>query len=260
MKRGAASLIAWVAALVLAGCATPSTVSLPDNDEIAARQITLSDISQLPPPVTRVMSGDSLRIVRDSQSPAERDEATVFFVRSDGSFSYPHIGIVQAAGRTLEEIGEAVSRKLEPIYRYPRVTVNIASAPGNRVFVGGAVRNPSAFELTAAVSIEQAIIGAGGVLPTADSQHVALLRMDANGLYNVYFADFSKLLQPSAEKKAVVLQRGDIVFVPKSSIGNAIEVSDLYFNQLLPFSKGVGVGFNYDLNRSGDTTVNYRSY
>ena len=116
------------------------------------------------------------------------------------------------------------------------------------------MRNPSVYELNSAVSIEQAIIAAGGVLPVADSQHIALLRMGRDGLYQVYFTDFSQFLQ--APQHAVILQRGDIVFVPKSALGNAIEGVDLYLNQLLPFSKGIGIGFTYDLNNlSGSKTV-----
>lgn len=241
--------------LFLGGCVSPSAITLPSSKVIDERRIDVADISRLPAPVTRVINGDTLRIVRDAQTPAEKDEATLYFVRPDGSFAYPFIGMVLASGRTPEEIGAEITQRLGAIYRYPKVTVNIAIAPGSRVFVGGAVRNPSAFELTAVASIEQAIIGAGGVLPTADSSHIALLRMDANGTYQVYFADFSQLLMPSAQRRAVMLQRGDVVFVPKSAVGNGIEVVDLYINQLLPFSKSIGLGLNYNLN-SSENTVN----
>ena len=84
----------------LAACSTPSTIALPDGKTVEARQLALRDISQLPPPVTRVMNGDTLRIVRDAQSPAEKDEMSLFFVRPDGSFAYPHAGTVHGGGRT----------------------------------------------------------------------------------------------------------------------------------------------------------------
>jgi len=240
--------------LWLGGCANPSTVEKPSFQDMDKRRIEVADISQLPPPVTRVITGDTLRIVRDAQSPAEKDEMTLFFVRADGTFAFPNIGTVHAAGRTPEEIGEEITGKLASLYRYPAVTVNIALAPGNRIFVGGAVRNPSAYDLTAAVTVEQAIIGAGGMLPYADSRHIALLRMDSKGLYSVYFTELQHMLNPNVERKAVMLQRGDVVFVPKSAIGNAIEWVDLYLNQLLPFSKGIGVGFNYNM-RNADTNI-----
>lgn len=237
-----------VAMLMLAACSTPSTIPLPSNDVLREHRIETSDISRLPPAVTRVLDGDALRILRDAQRSTQRDDAALFVVRSDGTLAYPNIGIVKARGRTPEEIGNEISQKLSHIYRYPTVTVNIATTSANRVFVGGAVRNPSSVELGAVASIEQAIIGAGGFLPVADSRHVGLLRMDSNGLYHVYFSDLSQLLTPTLERKAVILQRGDVVFVPKSSVGNAIEFVDVYVNQLLPFSKNIGIGLNYNLN------------
>ncbi|MEN9658970.1 MAG: hypothetical protein RL571_2435 [Pseudomonadota bacterium] len=241
--------------LLLSACSTPSSLLLPEQSVLDQKQIELNNISKLPPPVTRVMNGDTLRIVRDAQTPAEKDEMSLFFVRPDGTFSYPYAGLIQATHRTPEDIAEEISKKLSAIYRYPKVTTNIAIAPGNRVFVGGAVRNPSAYELTAAASIEQAIIGAGGVLPSADSHHIALLRMNEEGLYQVYFTDFSQFLLADNNRRGVILQRGDIVFVPKSLLGNAVESVDMYFNQLLPFSKGIGIGFSYDLNKSQSSTT-----
>jgi hypothetical protein len=37
------------------------------------------------------------------------------------------------------------------------------------------------------------------------------------------------------------------VFVPKSGVGNKIDGVNLYFNQLIPFSKSLGFGVNYNL-------------
>ena len=51
-------------------------------------------------------------------------------------------------------------------------------------------------------------------------------------------------------RQAVALQRGDVVFVPKSGVGNRIEGVDLYLNQLIPFVKSIGIGANYDLRRN----------
>eukprot|EP00866_Antonospora_locustae_P000679 jgi/Antlo1/679/489 len=59
----------------------------------------------------------------------------------------------------------------------------------------------------------------------------------------------------------VALQRGDLIFVPQSGIGATVEAVDMYFTRLFPINKGIGVGFNYDLNdsgvkNSGNTTTN----
>ena len=241
-----------IASLLLAGCTTPSVIPLPDNAQI--EQNTSARIKP-PPAAMYIQAGDTLRIIRDAQLreaqvAVEREDMNLFTVRSDGGFAYPHIGRVQAAGKTPEEISEYITTKLAAIYRQPGVTVNVASAAGNHVFVGGAVKNSAALELRGVMHLEQAIFSAGGVLSTADSEHVALLRVNSEGRYDVYFYNLKQLIQPvDGGRVPIALQRGDIVFVPKSRIGNAVEGVDLYVNQLLPFSRSFGVSLNY-----GNTT------
>lgn len=251
-------VILLLSVVMLGACTTPARVMLPDTETIEAGQQALDQLALVPPPQERVRVGDTLRIVRDAGEMPTLSafnvstiyELTLFTVLNDGSIYYPFIGNVQAARRTPGEIAESLTERLKEVYRQPKVTVNINNAPGNTVFVGGAVRNPSAVPIPAANNIQQAIIGAGGVLSTADSSKVALLREDAEGAYHAYFLDYSQLLVTGEHgRKTVGLQRGDIVFVPKSAVGERIEGVDVYLNQLIPFTKSMGIGASYTINR-----------
>ena len=157
------------ASIWLAGCSTPARVPLPDNNTLKAGHQAALTLADLPPPQVLIQSGDLLRIVRDAQEPAAADDMTVFVVRPDGVISIPNIGRVKAALRTPEDLGKEITDKYKRIYREPAVTVNIASAPSNKVFIGGAVPNPAFFDLAGNVSVEQALLSSGGVLPSADS-------------------------------------------------------------------------------------------
>lgn len=236
-----------VVLLACAGC-TPNVVRLPPGKDIAQRQVATFRAEDLPAPQLLIHGGDTLRIVRDAQSPAERDEATLYRVRPDGAIAYPHLGTVAVAGRTPEDVAGEISTGLAAIYRQPQVTINIAEAPGNRVYVGGAVRNPGAFDLSTHASVAQAITATGGVLPTADSRRVALVREDAAGVQQIWFFNYADMLSSANNGQPVVrLQRGDLVFVPSSRIGNLVQGVDMYVSQLLLF-RGVGVGVNYQIN------------
>lgn len=188
--------------VMLGACTTPARVMLPDVDTIEAGQDALDQLALVPPPQERIRVGDTLRIVRDAGEMPTLSafnvstiyELTLFTVLNDGSIYYPFIGNVPVARRTPGDVAEELTSRLKEVYRQPKVTVNINNAPGNTVFVGGAVRNPSAVPIPAANNIQQAIIGAGGVLSTADSRKVALLREDAEGAYHAYFLDYSQLL------------------------------------------------------------------
>jgi protein involved in polysaccharide export with SLBB domain len=244
----------------LAGCSTPARVHLPEDEVLELRHKEIYTLAELPPPQVRIQSGDTLRIVRDAQEPSEKDDMTLFVVRPDGYFSMPFVGLVKADGRTPEDVGKEVTGKLAKIYRRPNATVNIAIAPSNKVFVGGAVPNAAFFDLVGHATLEQVLLASGGVLPSADSDNIALLRAGTDGKYKLYFFSLASLLQDK-ERPMVAMQRGDIIFVPQSGIGSAVEAVDMYFTRLIPVNKGVGVGFNYDLNgtdvsNSGNTIYN----
>jgi len=244
-------------ALLLCACNTPARIGLPESPEIKAAEDAGRVLAGKPLPPERIHPGDTLRIVRNTgEAPSISAftansiyELTLFPVLNDGTFSYPYIGSVKAAGLTVPQLTKVLEDKLAPVYRETALTINISQAPSNVVFVGGAVRNPSNLPVAVVTNLEQALVGAGGINPDADARLVALLRQGDDGLYKTYFFDYSKLLYaggggPSAP---VLLQRGDVVFVPKSSVGNRIDGVNLYFNQLIPFAKSVGFGVNYNL-------------
>jgi protein involved in polysaccharide export with SLBB domain len=218
--------------------------------------ITASQFAALPKAATRIRPGDTLRIVRDTHDAATLDlrnlvddaQAQNYLVRPDGTISFRHAGRVEAAGKTPDELALFLRARLEGIYREPGVTVNIQISPSSKIVIGGAVRNPTTIDLNAVANLEQALFATGGLLTSADPRRVALLRLDEQDRYQVYFIDLSQVLIPGEGRASIELMRGDIVFVPKSSAGESAEGVDLYFNQLLPFSRSLGVGLNKNID------------
>ena len=244
--------------LLLCACTTPARVGAPDSEaEIEAGKAAGRALAGQQLPLQRIRPGDTLRIVRNTgEAPSISAftantlyELTLFPVLNDGTFTYPYIGTVKAAGLTLPQLTEVLQNKLQDVYRETSMTINISQSPGNTVFVGGAVRNSTSLPVTVATTLVQAIVGAGGVAPDGDATLVALLRQEENGLYKTYFFDYSKLLwaDGSGPRAPVLMQRGDVVFIPKSSAGDKADGVNLYFNQLIPFAKSLGFGVNYNL-------------
>lgn len=246
--------------VTLAACSSPAKVSLPSGDMLKAAHDAGNALAGKPLPAERIRAGDTLRIVRNTgEAPSISAftansiyELTLFQVQNDGSFAYPYVGQVKAAGLSTEELTKVLEVKLQKIYRETSLTININAAPGNTVYIGGAVRSPTALSVNVATTLEQAIIAAGGVLSVADSHNVALMRQEESGRYKTYFFDYSSSLFANNDRGPVLLQRGDVVFVPKSHVGNGIESVDLYLNQLIPFSKSIGVGVTYDLRNNNN--------
>lgn len=249
-----------LALMALTACNTPARIVPPDDQTVEDGKRALEQLAQLPPAVERIRVGDQLRIVRDAGEMPTLSafnvstiyELTLYTVQNDGKINYPFLGPIQVARRTPAEVAEELTERLAPVYREPRVTVNINQAPGNSVIVGGAVNNPTAVQIATANTLEQAIVGVGGVSQAGNASMVALLREDAQGAYHAYFLDFSQFLKTGTSgRKPVALQRGDVVFVPKSNVGERIQGVDTYMNQLIPFTKSIGVGYNYTRTSSG---------
>ncbi len=257
-RVGVCSLLATL--LLASACTTPAHVALPNDATLKAGHQAALTLADLPPPQVLIQAGDTLRIVRDAQEAVGTEDAALFVVRPDGFISMPNVGRIKAALRTPEELGQAITAQYKATYREPAVTVNIAIAPSNRVFVGGAVPNPAFFNLAGTVSVEQALLASGGVLPSADSSNIALLRAGNDGRYKLYYVNLASMLE-DPQHPVVTLQRGDLIYVPQSTIGSTVEAVDMYFTKLFPINKGIGIGLNYDLNgqtvkNSGNTTNN----
>lgn len=256
-KTLASSLASLLAVLMLSACVPPGVLQAPQGFDVVPHMITPAQLAALPKVPTRVRAGDTLRIVRDAQDSASLDlrnlvddsQTLNYVVRADGTIAFRYAGRIEAAGKTPEELADALRSKLAVYYREPGVTVNIVNSPSTKVVVGGAVRTPLTVDLYAVSNLEQALFAAGGLLPGADPARLALLRLDDQDRYRVHFIDFANVLQPdTAGRAAIALQRGDIVFVPKSNAGASADGVELYFNQLLPFTKAIGINATANVN------------
>lgn len=245
-------LVALLFSLFLAACTPMGNLTPSSDPSLGARRLTAEDIARMASQPTRIYPGDTLRIVRDSQDAVSLDlrnlvedsQAQIYAVRSDGSFSYRYAGRVEAAGKTPDEVAQLMRSRLEAYYREPGVTVNIVASPSSKVVIGGAVRAPGPLDMSAVATLEQGLFAAGGLMPSADPTHVALLRLDEQSRYQLYFLDFSRLLHPiEGGTPTLAFQRGDVLFVPKSAAGNAGDGIEVYINQLLPFARSLGVSY-----------------
>ncbi len=184
----------------------------------------------------QVQPGDILLTQREDE-PA----GVEYRVGESGVFYYPYVGKVEAGGKTPGEISSQITAALTNTLRQPDVTVNISTRSNNQVFIGGEVRNNGVYELKGNLTIAQTVFMAGGFTEFAATKQIALLRLTPDQHYDVYIFDFDSVIDIERnQRRPLRMLRGDIVYVPKTRIGNAVQFVDQYIRRLLPFNMSVG--------------------
>lgn len=176
--------------------------------------------------------GDEIEVALPSATELTRQMR----IGPDGRISLPQLGHVMAADRTLSQLEGDVSAAYSSLLLRPAVEVTLRQAGPIRVWVDGEVRNPGVFEMTGDSDAYQAVIGAGGFLPSAKSQMVALIRRGPGGQRMMRTID----LRPR-RAEVVAIRRGDILYVPRSTLGELAA----FFTQ---FRSALPIGFSYAIN------------
>jgi polysaccharide export outer membrane protein len=169
-------------------------------------------------------------------------------VRSDGRISLPLLEEMEVSGRTLGELEAELTRSYQELFRYLDVTVNLQRSAWQQIAVLGEVASPGVHRLEGSRSTLQAVASAGGFLPSAKRNSVIVIRVDAKRIASGILVDLKDVTRGGNYAGDLPLQAQDVVFVPRSNIGNVNKFVDLYIRKLLPFNVGVGVFFDVSGN------------
>ena len=134
-------------------------------------------------------------------------------VMPDGNVSYPLIGEVQAAGRTVREIREEITKRLDKYIPDPVVSVTVLKPGSQRVYVLGKVNKPGDFPVGRYVDVLQALSMAGGVTPFADTNNIRIMRRDGERQVVLPF-EYGAVVRGQKLEENVELRAGDVVVVP----------------------------------------------
>jgi polysaccharide export outer membrane protein len=150
-----------------------------------------------------------------------------YTVEADGSFSFPLVGRVKAAGLTQRSIEELLRKRLaDGFLKQPQVSVTVEQYRSQRIFVIGEIRQSGEYNLSGETTIMDAIARAGS--PTADaSGEVVVLRPAPGtsierpavpgrpeGSTEILRADLDKLRNGELDGN-VTLRDGDTVYLPR---------------------------------------------
>jgi len=178
--------LSLIAACLLCGCAERQFGGSPN--------ITVVNGSALPPPTDR----DTLTPPRPYLvSPYDRVEIAVFGipelsktvqVDAAGEFSLPLVGVVQASGKSAQELSDYLTTRLKESYvRDPQVSVNVTETVSQVFTVDGSVETPGQYPIVGRMTLMRAIAKAGSTSEFARENYVVVFRrVDGKSMAALY--------------------------------------------------------------------------
>jgi len=134
----------------------------------------------------------------------------------DGYVNLPYAGTVKLVGLTVPEATILLKEKLGEYIRIPDMAVMVKQYGVRQVYVMGEVTNQGIYTLTSDyMNVFAALSSAGGVKKKGRPKHIAVVRM-VEGQVRMKEIDFDCFVKNQDHTQNIVLQDGDMIYVPKS--------------------------------------------
>ena len=143
----------------------------------------------------------------------EPDLTKSVIVRPDGKFSFPMVGEVIAAGRSVAHIETEVTTRLKPYMPEPVVSIAVKNLDGCKIYVIGQVSKAGAFVMNPRINVLQALSLAGGMTPFAAVNDIVVLRGSGTAQHALPF-HYGEVVKGHNLSQNLLLEAGDVVIVP----------------------------------------------
>lgn len=200
--RGALGLSILVVMLLFSGCASTPALTTPTASAAPTMERYI------------IGPGDSLEIyVRDNPT-----LTTTVPVRPDGRISIPLVQSILAAGKTPDELADALQKELGRYIRDPLVTVIVKGFVGaysQQVRVVGQAATPKAVPYRSGMTLLDVMIDVGGLTKFASGNNAKIVRHLPDGQEQTISVRLGDLMN-GAVKDNVAMRPGDILIIPQS--------------------------------------------
>jgi polysaccharide export outer membrane protein len=228
-------------------------ISLPGRGEISAFELRPMDLAAriadryrdiaVDPVVTvsvRRFNSPTDELVEVVQNGAE-GRARPAVVRPDGLVDLPMASGIRAAGRTPEELKEALDARYASTVGSVRTTVRVTAIAANQIFVFGEVKQPGAVPAPGPRTILQTVAAAGGPLPTGALDQVRVLYFDPLGRAHLRVVNLERVLTDLRLSEDMVVPPNSTVYVPPTQLAKAGRYVDQIVKQIFLYN-GINIG------------------
>lgn len=157
---------------------------------------------------------------------------TVVSVTPDGKITVPLVGDAQAAGLTVTELTQRLTKQLAAKVKSPQVTVTLREVNSYRIYFLGRVGKPGILTSKSEVNLLQALSMAGGIQEGADLSMAYVAR----GTERLPI-DFVKLVLHGELSHNITLNPDDTVVIPNNPQNVIYVTGEVGKPGMLPFIK-----------------------
>ena len=231
--------------ILAAACGALAACAVPPPRPAGSLTPSASPLAPAEDDVYALQPGDEVEI-----SFARTPELNVRqVIRPDGGVALvdvppPQPREVRAADLTVHQLHDLLMRVYAAELKDPDISVVVRAYGSNVVYVTGEVVRPTSIPIAGPMTALQAILAADGLKTTSRPDQVLIIRPLGGGKASWLVLDLSKAFRHADLGDDVRLAPRDIVYVPRSHIGNIAEFVDLYIRRLLPIQPGVQIPFN----------------
>lgn len=155
----------------------------------------------------------------------EDDLTTLARIDSHGHVGLPLIGEIAIGGMTVAEAQDAIQKAYQDgrFLRNPQVTINVEDYAPSEVSIQGQIRNPGRYTLPieSTFTVVELVTKAGGITDIGKGTAVTVTRLLPDGSKKVFTVNVDNVIkgkkaQGNIEDNTLLLEPGDIVYVPES--------------------------------------------
>jgi len=184
-----------------------------------------------------------LRELKKDLHTAPRGLSRLVTVRPDGFVTFPMVGDVFVANKTMSEVQEYVDPQYNKISNSLHVTIFLEQHAGSMVYLLGVVEDPGAYKITKPISILEALALAGGTKEDAELDSILVLRKMNKKIVGTR-VDVASSLALDQGGYQFYLAPDDIVYVPRTQLSSKALIME-QFRKLILF-RGWGVSLDTD--------------
>ena len=144
-----------------------------------------------------------------------KDEALTKLVTvlPDGKISFPLIGDIDAAGKTVTSLRNELNKKIEQYVPDPNLSVVVQQVNSMMIYIIGRINHPGRFVLNTNINVLQALSMAGGLNPFAKKNKILIFR-EETGKTTIFKFRYNDVSRGEDLEQNIMLKRGDIIVVP----------------------------------------------